>query len=334
MKKGKDIKESLQQFVELRAQKQKDRMLFIVFNTGIIMFLVGLPFHHLGVLGINDPFLIALSAVFWVGSLVTILAYYRNPFPLDKGLELYGVAAQAMESARIIYLTLAQPEGYGMAIVVNQAIAFTIIMYQTIALIPRGAVVCTCINIFALLYALLYDTPSVPQQLVIIFGFLEVCICCFAQLSHRFVFTLEQDNDAYHKTQDGLLEAFHMSRAELVAYLQMSRSKSSDTKSVTEFFNLLDEQSEANLMKAAERRKAERLASRERFADLCPTLTPTELEVCRLIVAGKTLNEIAGITGKNANNISSVRIHIRRKLGLKPSDDLRQSLEKMCGKGA
>lgn len=332
MKKGKEIKESLQQFVELRAQKQKDRMLFIVFHTGIIMFLVGLPFHHLGVLGISDPFLITLSAVFWVASLLTLLAYYRRPFALDKGLELYGVAAQAMESARIIYLTLAQPEGYGMAIVVNQAIAFTIIMYQTIAFIPRGTVLTTCINIFALLYALLYDTPAVPQQLVIIFGFLEVCICCFAQLSYKFVLMLEQDNDAYHKTQDGLLEAFHMSRAELVAYLQLSRSKGSDDKSIAEFFNLLDEQSEANLMKAAERRKAERLASRERFAELCPTLTPTEQEVCRLIVGGKTLNEIARITGKSPNNISTVRIHVRRKLGLQPGDDLRQSLEALCGK--
>ena len=112
------------------------------------------------------------------------------------------------------------------------------------------------------------------------------------------------------------------------------KKKKNTKRGVMGFLSFLEEGGGPNPGREPNPPKAERLASHERFADLCPTLTPTELEVCRLIVAGKTLNEIAGITGKNANNISSVRIHIRRKLGLKPSDDLRQSLEKMCGKGS
>lgn len=59
-----------------------------------------------------------------------------------------------------------------------------------------------------------------------------------------------------------------------------------------------------------------------------PSLTPTEREVCRLIIGGKTILEIAAILDKTPNNISSVRIHIRKKLGLATSDDLREALLK------
>ena len=59
---------------------------------------------------------------------------------------------------------------------------------------------------------------------------------------------------------------------------------------------------------------------------IIPTLTPTEQEVCRLIIGGKTIIEIASILHKNTNNISSVRIHIRKKLGLAAGKDLREAL--------
>lgn len=62
-----------------------------------------------------------------------------------------------------------------------------------------------------------------------------------------------------------------------------------------------------------------------------PTLTPTEQEVCRLIIGGKTILEIASILNKTPNNISTVRIHIRKKLGLATTDDLRESLLNAMG---
>jgi len=62
------------------------------------------------------------------------------------------------------------------------------------------------------------------------------------------------------------------------------------------------------------------------IASALPTLTPTEKEVCRLIVGGKTICEIASILNKKPNNISTVRIHIRKKLGLATNEDLKEAL--------
>lgn len=60
----------------------------------------------------------------------------------------------------------------------------------------------------------------------------------------------------------------------------------------------------------------------ERF----PMLTPTELDVCRLVEQGLTLKDISTALGKSVSNVSTVRGNIRKKLGLAQDDDLRSAL--------
>lgn len=59
---------------------------------------------------------------------------------------------------------------------------------------------------------------------------------------------------------------------------------------------------------------------------ICPSLTPSEVEICKLILIGKSLKEICFILHKTSSNITSQRTHIRRKLNLSKQDDLRTSL--------
>ena len=110
-------------------------------------------------------------------------------------------------------------------------------------------------------------------------------------------------------------------------YIQLGRGGMAG-KDISDFFDRLDERTEANLIRAVEQRMAHRRMLHADISSVLPTLTPTEQEVCRLIIGGKTIQEIASILNKTPNNISSVRIHIRKKLGLATSDDLREALLK------
>ena len=60
----------------------------------------------------------------------------------------------------------------------------------------------------------------------------------------------------------------------------------------------------------------------ERF----PMLTPTELDICRLVEQGLTLKDISTALGKSVSNVSTVRGNIRKKLGLAQDYDLRSAL--------
>ncbi|MFW5550185.1 MAG: helix-turn-helix transcriptional regulator, partial [Prevotella sp.] len=68
---------------------------------------------------------------------------------------------------------------------------------------------------------------------------------------------------------------------------------------------------------------------RDKIVDLStifPQLSPSELEVARLILKNMSLKEIAVATGKSLSNVGTVRGNIRKKLGLGPDDDLRNYL--------
>lgn len=59
---------------------------------------------------------------------------------------------------------------------------------------------------------------------------------------------------------------------------------------------------------------------------ICPSFTPSEVEICKLILMDKSLKEICSILHKTPSNITSQRTHIRKKLNLTKQDDLRTSL--------
>ena len=61
---------------------------------------------------------------------------------------------------------------------------------------------------------------------------------------------------------------------------------------------------------------------------LCPELTASEIEICQLIMQGKSLKEICAELGKNESNISSQRSHIRQKFGMDRKDNIKRYLEK------
>lgn len=320
------INSHIKQFLESRADNHERRLRLLVFLISICMFIIGVPLHIFGFIGVDNGYTQALSAGFWLTCVIILALYLKKKLSLIRAIGTFALLAQITESLRIVYLTLTTPPGYEAAIVLNQVIALTIVIYEVIAFIRIIPVVTTLINLPALYFAFFHDSHAVSLQLVVIFTFVEIFTCIMGDIIQRNIHSMQRENTDYMATQDGILKAFHMNKSELVAYIQLCRANGNDQQAVNHFFEQLDEQSEANLIKAVELRKTEQQTEREQFARYFPQLTPTELEVCRLVAKGRTLNEIARITNKNANNISSVRIHIRKKLGLVPGEDLRTAL--------
>lgn len=63
------------------------------------------------------------------------------------------------------------------------------------------------------------------------------------------------------------------------------------------------------------------------YETLCPELTKSEVEICKLVLQGKSLKEMCDVLGKTETNVCSQRSHIRRKLNMMPKEDLRSTLE-------
>ena len=63
------------------------------------------------------------------------------------------------------------------------------------------------------------------------------------------------------------------------------------------------------------------------YAELCPELTKSEIEICKQILQGKSLKEMCDVLYKTESNITSQRAHICKKLGMNRKEELKSTLE-------
>ena len=328
------IKQRIHAFLDSRSDNHRQRLRLITFmllSTTVVA--LGIPMHIGGLIGRTDGVLYAISAVSWAATACLLAAFVRRAMSLDTAIATLGLTLQMAESARIAWLVAARPEGFAQAVVFNQIISLALIIYLVIAFVRYIPLLNTLLSLGTLVAAYACTDGAIDRQTVAIFVFVELFTCLLGELTRRGIGAMQRENTDYMATQNSLLEAFHMSKPELLAYIQLGRSRDMSGDDVSRFFDRLDERTEANLVRAVEQRMAQRSMRQHNLSELLPGLTPTETEVCRLVLGGKTLAEIAAIMGKNTNNISSVRIHIRKKLGLATGDDLRAALTAIIGDG-
>ena len=292
---------------------------------------LGVPMHIVGLIGRCDVALYTLSTLLWVSTGAVFVLYLMQRMSLRVAISTFGIVTQLVESARIVYVAMERPAGFEETIVFNQIISLALIIYLVMAAVRHIPSIVALMSIATIVAAYLCTDKAISRQIVVIFIIVEIFTCVLGDMIRRGIRTLQRENDDYHTTQNRLLSTFRMTKTELLAYLQLGRGGKSD-RDINDFFDHIGERTEANLIRAVEQRVALRKMKHADISATFPNFTPTEREVCRLIIGGKTIVEIAGILNKNTNNISSVRIHIRKKLGLAIGKDLREALIEATGR--
>lgn len=313
-------------FLDRRSHNWQQRMCLITFlMLSLSVVILGVPMHFIGMIGRCDTILYTISAMSWAATLTILIMYLTQRMRLTVAISSFGILTQLAESARIVYVAMERPDGFEETIVFNQVISLALIIYMEMAAVRHMPTILAIMSIATITSAYLYTDGKINRQIVVIFVIVEIFTCILGEMIRRGIRSMQRENADYHSTLNRVLSTFHMTKTELLAYIQLGRGEQSD-KDITDFFNRLDERTEANLIRAVEQRVAQRKMQHADISAVLPTLTPTEQEVCRLIIGGKTIIEIASILHKNANNVSSVRIHIRKKLGLATGKDLREAL--------
>lgn len=313
-------------FLDRRSHNWQQRMCLITFlMLSLSVVILGVPMHFIGMIGRCDTILYTISAMSWAATLTILIMYLTQRMRLTVAISSFGILTQLAESARIVYVAMERPDGFEETIVFNQVISLALIIYLVMAAVRHMPTILAIMSIATITSAYLYTDGKINRQIVVIFVIVEIFTCILGEMIRRGIKSMQRENADYHSTLNRVLSTFHMTKTELLAYIQLGRGEQSE-KDINDFFNRLDERTEANLIRAVEQRVAQRKMQHADISAVLPTLTPTEQEVCRLIIGGKTIIEIASILHKNANNVSSVRIHIRKKLGLATGKDLREAL--------
>lgn len=327
----KNLNKSFTDFILRYSHDGVERQQLIAYLIAVGMIIVGMSIHLLGVIGANPAPLRLLSITAIVMTIISFVFFLFENTSIRRSFLQLAVVIMVVQTAKIIYIAMELPASAYPLILMNSMITLMSMILLAFSFLPVPSIITGIINIITMiLVAIGYNIPAVRQFsiLIILFSFF---IGLMADMMARSVAHLQNENKGLQNDEKRLLNILRLNRNEIKAYVEMCRKDEPDDDDTDRLFALLSDKTQRNVIKAVERKKALD-AGRERALDkVIPDLTPMELQVAQLILRDYKLGKISKTTGKSEANISVVRSRLRKKLGLKPEDDLRQALMKVVG---
>ena len=299
------------------------QLIFLTF-TPISILLFGL--HLVGSYGLTNKSALACSACYVVVSAVALIVYIvKGPKKLKYIMSALLFALIIIQNVRLLVLA---SSGFhnSMLTTINISVCYIIVLEASISIIPHISLVGTCINIISMSICRYLTDNSMYSQLLVIFGFTSVATTVFGFVANKLLREQQMEHDDYANTIDQVMNVFNMRKNELLALLKLAKAQDSTAVYDKELMAQLDKKTLHNIIKVANQIEHMQACQRKDMHERFPMLTPTELDVCRLVEQGLAINDISKVLGKSASNVSTVRGNIRKKLGLAQDDDLRSAL--------
>lgn len=328
---------TLHAFVSERTTGRLGQMQLMVFLVTSAMIIVGRPFHFLFYwMGNDGRVLQSASVAIWLCAIVILGLYLKKRLRLETAFLSLAISSQLLTSFRILYLTLAcTPEQQFLhheLIIMNEALAFSNFLLSCIGMVRKAPSWVLGLFIVTIAIAYIINPAVAGSQFVLLFTFVMVCVWGYAMLMRTIYNKTSQEINDYEQLQDSILDMFNMSKMEMVSLIQLCRQTGHKQSIDHKVVHKLSEQTRHNLISLGEFLRNERLDKATDLGDALPQLSPTEVEVCRLVLKGMTQNEIANTMNKSMSNIGTVRGNIRKKLQLESNEDLREELLKLTKK--
>ena len=300
-------------FLSKRCIDRKEEMQLVVYLVYSVMIIFGMPLHFcFGLIGQEGFLLRTISFVEWLCCFVFLALYLSG-----RMLSIVLIAVMARPENMIYSQKM---------LTVDDILSLFNILMVCMGLVPNASTV--IMALFTLFTGVAYVIcPQIMlSQFVLLFFYsmMGVWICSLL-MHHLFRSTSREIND-YKMFQDGVLNMFHMSKAEAITLIRLSREAGRVDGIDDQVLENLSERTRNNLIALGAYLQNERRDKMVDLSTIFPQLSPSELEVARLILKNMPLKEIAVATGKSLSNVGTVRGNIRKKLGLRPDDDLRNYL--------
>ncbi len=141
---------------------------------------------------------------------------------------------------------------------------------------------------------------------------------------------LNSENVKFKREEQELHFLFRMKREQMRSYIFLGR-KTYPSSIVEKLVNDLDPETARNLIINMHAYTTEAKSVLRRLKMNLPELTLSERDICLLIIQGKKQGEICRLLNKSKSNINTQRVNIRKKLMLKPEENLYEFLKRAVG---
>ncbi len=278
-----------------------------------------------GVIGPDGTFFTVTHTLLFTGYAIALLLYFRGKISAAAGLSVFTLISQAMLTVEMVYLASSPTPYHVMMVIANTVMLALNTMMSMVALLERNTLALGTATIATYVACMVISGDRHLQSFLFLFVLSFAIVAVVGLLVARTTMQLDKENIQLRRGEAELLHILRLKKNEVRAYLSLASERNSQdgTKVLLE---RLDKKSRHNLLTNVEEYLKTRATELDIIEKAFPEFTPSEREICRLILQGKKLGEICVVLNKNESNINSQRANMRRKLGLSTSDNLQRKL--------
>lgn len=265
------------------------------------------------------------SCFLLLGATLLYLLYVRK-ISTAACLSAFTLLGQATLSVEMMYLATSPTQYNLMVIVANTVLLALNAMISMAALLERNTLVLGVATIATYVACTIISGDETLQNFLVLFVISFAIVGIVGQLVAKSTHDIEEENRKLKKDEAELLTILRLRKEEIKAFISLATKKNSQDRTRL-LLESLDKKTKHNLLTNVEEFIRSRETERSIIEKTFPELTPSEREICRLVLQGKKLGEICLILSKTESNVNSQRANVRRKLGLQPSDNLLRKLQ-------
>ena len=303
-----------------------------VFYTLCGVIIIGWGIHFFfGWMGSEQPQLLTLSLTEWSICILLFILFLAKKISLETAFLLLAILMETLEGMGMITianLALTGPqEQCRNYLIVNEITTFGIFIFCCMGLMRKTTTCALAIYLVLLCIAYKTNPPLVQSQFLLLFIYIMMTLWAYTLIVRLWFDSSSREIKNYRQWQESILDVLHIKKVELLALIQICRHSVQNSSIDSEAMGHLSKSTRDGLIELGQYLSRQQQGHIEYLKTLFPQLTPTELEICHLVVKGLTIKEIATTTNRSMSNIGTVRGNIRRKLNIPTDTDLRQYLQ-------
>lgn len=304
----------------------RQRATIFLYSTTLLV--GGVILNLCGVAGPIAPFFQIANSAQAILTLLAVYLYYSRRISLTTAMSLFCIVLQVELSAETVYSAI-QKSSYDMALIIaNMSLSSIVLLLSIIAYLRVVPFVIAILSLITYGVSIHLTGSDVLASFFIVFFIVFIVLSLLGLSMIRNIARLDHENTNLKDEKQEMLNVFQLTEQEMRSYVTLARDKGIEPEKTAEILTTVGAVAEKRILDNVAHYVRQSSIEYDQLRERLPELTPSELEICALILKEKKLKQIIELLGKSRSNITCQRTNIRTKLGLKPEDNLFDALKK------
>ncbi|MEG1634518.1 MAG: hypothetical protein RR388_02720 [Rikenellaceae bacterium] len=313
---------------ELTIIERQRLIVFILSEIGMVIIGISATFLYRDT---RTLFFYINNITFIILPIVLFVLYDTKKIILQRAMFWHIMIFLTEASSKIIYaaVTSTNSQLSNSIIILNMTLLLSCFLIAYLTQMRYINIVIIVVSLATYIATIFITDSNILRDLLPVFVIMFFLYGFSAHIINRIVSKIFHENNELKIEWENLTAKYELNKRYLNSMITLTSDEKLSKQQIEDIMIIAGKKAENNIRKKVRFLIEQEKIDYDKIANKFTELTKSEIEICDLILKGKKLTEICKTLNKTETNISSQRSHIRNKLSLSPTDNLKVALEKI-----